>query len=46
MSWIDGFDAGVPRATGLAVPRGHFIPEELPRETAATLASFFREGEA
>ena len=34
------------RVTGQALPAGHFIPEELPRETADALWSFFREGEA
>lgn len=32
------------RVTGQALPAGHFIPEELPRETADALWSFFREG--
>lgn len=27
--------------TGLAMPAGHFIPEELPQETASTIAGFF-----
>ncbi len=27
--------------TGVAVPAGHFIPEELPQETAAALLGFF-----
>ena len=27
--------------TGRAVPAGHFIPEELPQETAAALRAFF-----
>ena len=27
--------------TGDAVPAGHFIPEELPKQTADTLAHFF-----
>jgi haloacetate dehalogenase len=31
------------RVSGQAVPAGHFIPEELPRETADALWSFFRE---
>lgn len=26
---------------GLAMPAGHFIPEELPQETASTIAGFF-----
>jgi len=30
--------------SGQALPCGHFIPEELPRETADALWSFFREG--
>ena len=30
--------------TGVALPAGHFIPEELPQETAAGLRAFFREG--
>lgn len=34
------------RVGGHALPSGHFIPEELPRETAEALASFFRQGEA
>jgi haloacetate dehalogenase len=34
------------RVTGQAVPSGHFIPEELPRETADALWSFFRDGDA
>ena len=29
------------RVTGRAVPAGHFIPEELPGDTALTLAEFF-----
>lgn len=29
------------RVTGEALPAGHFIPEELPRETAAALLKFF-----
>ena len=32
------------RVTGLAVPCGHYIPEELPAETAAALAGFFEAG--
>ena len=32
------------QVTGQAVPAGHFIPEELPRETADALWSFFRAG--
>ena len=31
------------RVSGQALPAGHFIPEELPRETADALWSFFRE---
>jgi haloacetate dehalogenase len=31
------------RVSGQAVPSGHFIPEELPQETADALWSFFRE---
>jgi len=31
------------QVSGQAVPAGHFIPEELPRETADALWSFFRE---
>ncbi len=31
------------QVTGQAVPSGHYIPEELPRETADALWSFFRE---
>ena len=34
------------RVSGQAVPSGHFIPEELARETADALASFFREGKS
>jgi hypothetical protein len=29
--------------TGQALPAGHFIPEELPLETAHALAQFFAE---
>ena len=29
------------RVDGAALPAGHFIPEELPDETAARLAAFF-----
>lgn len=32
------------RVSGQGLPSGHFIPEELPRETADALWSFFREG--
>ncbi len=28
--------------SGQALPAGHFIPEELPAETAAALQAFFR----
>jgi haloacetate dehalogenase len=31
------------RVSGQAVPSGHFIPEELPQETADALWSFFRD---
>jgi haloacetate dehalogenase len=31
------------RVSGQALPSGHFIPEELPQETADALWSFFRE---
>ena len=31
------------RATGQALPCGHYLPEELPRETADALWSFFRD---
>lgn len=31
------------QVTGQAVPSGHFIPEELPQETADALWSFFRD---
>ncbi|WP_041674947.1 alpha/beta fold hydrolase [Ramlibacter tataouinensis] len=31
------------RVSGQALPSGHFIPEELPRETADALWSFFRD---
>jgi haloacetate dehalogenase len=27
--------------TGQALPAGHFIPEELPQETATLLSNFF-----
>ena len=27
--------------SGIAMPAGHFIPEELPEETAAALLKFF-----
>lgn len=30
------------RVTGLTLPAGHFIPEELPRETADALRTFFQ----
>ena len=30
--------------TGVALPAGHFIPEELPQETAAALLDFFAPG--
>ncbi|MDO8252021.1 MAG: alpha/beta hydrolase [Rhodoferax sp.] len=30
------------RVSGQAMPAGHFIPEELPQETAAALKAFFR----
>jgi haloacetate dehalogenase len=29
------------KVTGEALPAGHFIPEELPDETAGALAQFF-----
>jgi haloacetate dehalogenase len=29
------------KVTGEALPAGHFIPEELPKETAAALDEFF-----
>ena len=32
------------RVSGQALPAGHYIPEELPQETAALLASFFKPG--
>lgn len=31
------------RVTGQVLPCGHYIPEELPRETADALWSFFRQ---
>jgi haloacetate dehalogenase len=31
----------VGKVTGLAMPAGHFIPEELPADTANTLKEFF-----
>jgi haloacetate dehalogenase len=31
------------RVTGQVMPSGHFIPEELPLETADALWSFFRD---
>jgi haloacetate dehalogenase len=34
------------RVSGQGLPCGHFIPEELPRETADALWSFFREGDS
>lgn len=35
----------VGTVTGQALPAGHFIPEELPRETAAALLAFFGQGQ-
>ena len=32
------------KVQGLALPAGHFIPEELPAETAAALHGFFGAG--
>jgi haloacetate dehalogenase len=29
------------KVQGLALPAGHFIPEELPTETAAAMHGFF-----
>jgi haloacetate dehalogenase len=29
------------QVSGVALPAGHFIPEELPQPTAATLLDFF-----
>ena len=36
--WQDVCDCAV---SGEALPCGHFVPEELPRETAAALLEFF-----
>ena len=35
-------DGAVFEQAGIAMPAGHFIPEELPEDTAAALLEFFR----
>ena len=39
--WPCGKRSAGPRFKALAMPAGHFIPEELPAETAAELHGFF-----